>query len=351
MPIYEMSSDEIRRVPTTTFAKEHILERQHLQRLLRSSIEMVARGAMVLAEEFGDWEDSSRRIDLLALDKEGNLVVVELKRDHDGGHMELQALRYAAMVSTMTFTDAVDAHQRYLKGLGREDDARAAILQHLEWDEPHEDVFAQDVRIVLVSADFSSEITSTVLWLNERGLDIRCVRVEPYKLDNRILLDIQPIIPLPEAADYQVKVKAKTTESRTSKTAGKGRDYTQYDLYISGTHHGAPPMRHMIFQVVRAVIAHGAKRADLPDLARRWLVADGHASTREEFVALVRTQLAKPVDERRWFLNDDELFRDDTSTFALSNQWTGPDVLSIISQIAKQYPELDIRCEASSSIG
>ena len=54
---------------------------------------------MVLAEEFGEWEASRRRIDLLVLDKDANLVVVELKRTDDGGHMELQALRYAAMVS------------------------------------------------------------------------------------------------------------------------------------------------------------------------------------------------------------------------------------------------------------
>ena len=353
MAIYELSSDEIRSVPTTTFAEAHILERQHLQRLLRSSIETVAPGTMVLAEEFGEWEGSSRRIDLLALDTRANLVVVELKRDQDGAHMELQALRYAAMVSTMTFARAVDAHQRYLARLGREVDARSAILQHLEWGEPHEDDFAQDVRIVLVSANFSTEITSTVMWLNERGLDIRCVRVQPYKLDNRILLDVQQIIPLPEAADYQVQLKEKATESRASKTSGEGPDYTRYDLRIGETRHAAQWKRHMIFLVVRAAIALGTKRADLPIPEGKWLVVDGRASTRESFVDLVRTKLGpdKFLDERRWFLNDDELFRDDTSTFALSNQWTGPDVLSIIDLIKERHPQLGIWYGPTSSIG
>lgn len=352
MAIYELSSDEIRSVPTTTFAEAHVLERQHLQRLLRSSIEMVAPGTMVLAEEFGEWEGSSRRIDLLALDTEANLVVVELKRDQDGAHMELQALRYAAMVSTMTFAKAVDAHQRYLTRIGREVDARSAILQHLGWIEPHEEDFAQDVRIVLVSADFSIEITSTVMWLNERDLDIRCVRVQPYKLDNRLLLDIQPIIPLPEAAEYQVQLKDKATESRASKTSGKGRDSTRYDLRIGETTHAAPPKRRMIFLVVQFALERGVKRADLPLLARSWLVVDGHASTREAFVDLVRTKLPdRSFEALRWFLEDDQLFRDDTSTFALSNQWTGADVLSTIDAIAKQYPQLGISYEPTSSIG
>ena len=34
---------------------------------------------------------------LLCIDREANLVVVELKRTEDGGHMDLQAIRYAAM--------------------------------------------------------------------------------------------------------------------------------------------------------------------------------------------------------------------------------------------------------------
>jgi hypothetical protein len=54
-----------------------------------------------------------RRIDLLAVDKTGCLVVIELKRD-DGAHMDLQSLRYAAMVSSMNFGDVVTAYEQHL---------------------------------------------------------------------------------------------------------------------------------------------------------------------------------------------------------------------------------------------
>ncbi len=217
MPLYELTHDDLRPIQETTFATEQFREREDLQRLLRERIEVICPDTLVLTEEFCEWQDSYRRIDLLGLDKEANLVVIELKRTEDGGHMELQSLRYAAMVSTMTFDKAVDVHASYLSRLGRSDDARNAILGFLQWAEPDENTFAQDVKIVLVSSDFHPEISTTVLWLNQRGLDIRCIRLRPYKLDDKVLLDVQPIIPLPEAREYQVQIRRKGTAQRVSR--------------------------------------------------------------------------------------------------------------------------------------
>lgn len=41
----------------------------------------------------------------------------------------------------------------YLARTGSAADARSSILDFLEWEEPDEDRFAQDVRIVLASAE------------------------------------------------------------------------------------------------------------------------------------------------------------------------------------------------------
>jgi hypothetical protein len=217
MSLYEIHGNRLEAVPETSFAAERLSERYDLQRLLRDRIEIVAPETMVLAEEFCDWDDSRRRIDLLCLDRQAHLVVVELKATEDGGHMELQALRYAAMVSTMTFDQAVHAHARYLAERGIEGDARTRILEFLRRESEELVVFAPDVRIVLASADFSKEITTTVLWLNERDLDIRCVRLRPHRLNDVRLLDVQHIVPLPEAEEYQVKVRAKEHEQRAQR--------------------------------------------------------------------------------------------------------------------------------------
>ena len=163
MPIYEVTADKLREIEPTSFSAASVRERADLQRLLRNQIEIITPETLIIAEEFGEWEDSRRRIDLLGIDKNANLVVFELKRTEDGGHMELQALRYAAMVSPMTFDKAVEVYGEYLRNNNANDDAERGLLEFLEWGENDDEKFAQDVRIVLVSAEFSKEITTTVL--------------------------------------------------------------------------------------------------------------------------------------------------------------------------------------------
>lgn len=208
LTVYHLTNDAIHEIPETSFAARGVRERGDLQRLLMANIAVVDADVLVISEEFCEWDDSRRRIDLLGVDADGSLVIIELKRDDDS-HMELQAIRYAAMVAGMTFARAVEVYQAFLQVRGVDLDARASLLAHLKWDEPREDGFAKDVRIVLVAGEFSKELTTAVIWLNERNLDIRCVRMKPYVLDDRTIVDVQQVVPLPEAQDYQIRVRAK----------------------------------------------------------------------------------------------------------------------------------------------
>lgn len=112
MALYDITTDNLSRITQTTFDQAGLRERTDLQRLLKKQIEVITPNTLIIAEEFGEWEESKRRIDLLGLDKDANLVVYELKRTEDGGHRKLQAIRYAAMVSTMTFDHVVDIYER-----------------------------------------------------------------------------------------------------------------------------------------------------------------------------------------------------------------------------------------------
>lgn len=348
MPIYEFGPQEIRPLSKTTFSQVRMQERRDLQRLLRANVSVIAPDTLVISEEFGDWDESHRRIDLLGIDRNANLVVIELKRTENGGHMELQALRYAAMVSTMTFERATDVFARYLTQIGRAGtDARAQLLDFLGWDEPDEDRFAQDVRIVLASAEFSRELTTSVLWLIERDIDIRCVRLQPYDLNGQVLVDVQQIIPLPEVAEYQVRVIEKKRKEREAHTST--RDRTTYDLVLGGRRLTRLPKRHAIYQVFRHLVENGIAPKDVARhcgaLANRALVWVEGEVAGDEFRRLAtdaRAQERRTFDSGRYFCGDDELIRFNGCTYAFLNQWGGGDFEDVMARLRDTFPDKEI---------
>ena len=342
--IYELTHDDLVPVKNVTFASQGIHEREDLQRILRAHIDAVAPNTFVLAEEFADWEDSYRSIDLLCLDKQANLVVIELKRTEDGGHMELQSIRYAAMVSKMTFADAVNAHTKFLAKTGaNQSDAENAILNFLEWEEPKGSDFGQDVRIVLVSANFSKEITTSVLWLNERELDIRCVRLIPYQFGGKTLLDIQQVLPLPESAEYQIRLRKKAAEERN--TQESGADWTRYDLKIGEQSYPKLYKRALFLAVVRTLVAQGKSVQSLQEIlpARKFIGVPGKLVGNDFRAAVAEMKMPSGAayDPRRYYLDDSDLFFSDGKTWALSNQWSIKSIPSL-DQLISKYPEVKV---------
>ena len=232
MAIYKIADENegFERLPETSFADEGIMERDDLQRMLSKQPDVLEEDLFILAEEYSDWEDSRRRIDLLALDSDGRLVVVELKRDdYADTHMELQAVRYAALVANMTLEQAIDAHRTYMTQWNIEGDAEARVSQflgRLPGDGGDATISSENPRIILVSADFSKEMTTSALWLNQVGLDITCMQLKPHKLGDSVFVESSQIIPLREAEEYTIQQRKRQVEIQevSGPSAYKGAD-------------------------------------------------------------------------------------------------------------------------------
>ncbi len=342
MAIYKLDNEKIIELQKTTFANEKIDERNDLQKYFLNSIEVIEHDLFIIANEFNDWQDSRRSIDILCIDKDANLVVIELKKTEDGGHMELQSIRYAAMISNMTFTKAVRAYKKYTeKHVLEIENPEKEILNFLEWDEPREELFGQDIRIILVSANFSKEITTSVLWLNERELDIKCIRVKPQRDNGILFFDIQQIVPLPETQDYQIKIREKVSEERQSRRDSSYRDFSKYNVAINGIEEKNLSKRRAMFFVISNVIKSGIKPEDLFDITKsnRWIWVEKVCKTRKEFEN-EEIKNRKTYDPRRWFVEDNELFAIDERTYAFSNQHS-KEAFNLISKIFEKHEELN----------
>lgn len=351
MTIYQITDDNLEAVSVTTFAEEGIKERHDLQRLLRDQIYVISPNTLVISEEFGEWEDSRRRVDLLGIDKNANIVVIELKRTQDGGHMDLQALRYAAMVSTLTFARAVDIFGTYLNHIDKDEDPETALLEFLEWDEVVEDEFAQEVKIVLASAEFSKELTTSVIWLNNNGLDIKCIRLKPYKDAGKVYLDVQQIIPLPEAEEYQVSFRNKSRKEKESRT--QNRDLTKYDIKLGDMAMEKLPKGQSIFHLVKYLCDSGVDPEDIRALIpwkknSLFRSFDGKLGA-EDFERALGDLMETDGKKRqpwRYFIADDELIYSNGRTYAFHRMW-GNRTAEAMEILASRFQDRRIAFNAS----
>ena len=59
-------------------------------------------------------------------------------------------------------------------------------------------------------------MTTTVLWLRDSEIDIRCVEITPYQVDEQVIIVPKVVIPLGEAGQYLTAIKRKEEEREQS---------------------------------------------------------------------------------------------------------------------------------------
>jgi len=206
----------------------------------------------------------------------------------------------------------------------------------LEWSDTDDEVLGQDVKIVLASADFSKELTTAVLWLNDRGVDIRCVRMRPHDNDDQLLLEVQTVIPLPETEEYQVRIREKMQRERES----KGKDYSRFDVTIAGEVYPRHNKRELMLRLVSAAFDCGAEPeqifAMLP-VRSKLKEFEGELDA-EQVKERLKKEGGAPRIKR--FFSDDP-FHANGRTYVLSNQW-GSDTRDTADKLTRAFPHLQM---------
>lgn len=227
------SENRLRKLDEKRFSDLQLREREHLQEWLANQPDALGEELLIIQKEFDGFADTRERLDLLALDKDGQLVVIENKLDDSGRDVTWQALKYTGYVSSLTKAQIIDIYQRYLDRYCSGEDAAQRVCDFMEVEELDEVVLnpGNDQRLMFIAANFRKEVTSTVLWLREHRIDARCFKVVPYGFGEELFVDIQQVIPTPEAADFMIGMAEKETEEKSVKVAQKSRHKLRLEFW------------------------------------------------------------------------------------------------------------------------
>jgi hypothetical protein len=213
MFLIDKEKNEAISISKKTFQELEFKERKHLQEWISKNTDILGERLLIIQKEFSGFDDTKERLDLLALDESGNLVIIENKLDDSGRDVVWQALKYASYCSSLTKNDIKDIFQKYLDAQGEKEHSEKLICDFLETEDFSEiELNSDDQRIIMIAANFRKEVTSTAMWLLDHNIKIKCIKVTPYELNGQVLLDTEQIIPIVDAEDYLIKIANKKQE-------------------------------------------------------------------------------------------------------------------------------------------
>ena len=225
--MYRIDADKNRvfRLQERTFSELGFREREHLQEWVANEPMVLGEPLLIIQKEFSGFSDTQERLDLLALDKEGALVIIENKLDDSGRDVTWQALKYASYCSGLSKDNIRAIYQQYLDRFDEGKTAEEMLAAFFD-DTDYEDLVLNKgvtQRVVLIAAKFRKEVTSTVMWLLNFNLRVQCFRATPYSMGEQLFLNVEQIIPTQDTEEYMIGMAAKAQDDLDLQTRNAWR--------------------------------------------------------------------------------------------------------------------------------
>lgn len=210
MYIINKNENKLSEIESVTFSEAGFKERKNLQEWIAKDPTCLGEELLIIQKEFSGFDETKERLDLLALDKSGHLVIIENKLDSTGKDVVWQALKYVSYCSSLSVEDIESIYEDYLENINSQDNAKEILAEFFDGEEYAEKInIGYSQRMILVSGSYRKEVTSTVLWLLNNGIDVTCFKATPYKIGENYVIDFKQIIPLEDAEEYIIKIAEK----------------------------------------------------------------------------------------------------------------------------------------------
>ena len=158
--------------------KLRLKSEERLENWLEKDISMLSDGLFVIGRQVKT--DFGGFIDLLCLDRNGDIVIVELKRDKTPRESTAQAIDYASWVSTLSNEKITDIANEYLKDKGPLEKA-FKIKFGLELP----DILNERHKIMILGSDIDASSERIIIYLsNSYGVNINAATFQYFQDDN-----------------------------------------------------------------------------------------------------------------------------------------------------------------------
>ena len=232
MFVLDKDKNRIKKIKSCKFSELKFREREHLQEWLENTPEAFGEELLFIQKEFDGFDDTRERLDLLAIDKQGDLVVIENKLDDSGKDVTWQVLKYASYCSSLSKQQIREIYQTYLDRKGLNENAENNISDFLDAEDFREIQLNKVQRIILVSGNYRKEVTSTVLWLLQKyNLKIQCFKATPFSFGDQIFINIEQIIPVHEVEEYTIKMAEKAQEEQNTQDEQAARHKLRIEFW------------------------------------------------------------------------------------------------------------------------
>jgi hypothetical protein len=218
-----------------------------LERWIVENPDLVGEELLVLGHQLAEFEEDKDRLDILALDRFGEIVLIELKVTEDFRVTDLQAIAYAGAYAKRTSKDLAGTLERHMRkqaaapaptanangsAVGQApssvaatsvvtaEDARAAIAAFIEIDDFSDWQPSQHVRIKLVAPSFPRRVLQTVKWLGDvysvrlEAITVRLFETAPKKYS----IAFERLLPLPTEDQFDMTVREREERQRQENT-------------------------------------------------------------------------------------------------------------------------------------
>ncbi|MGI6373731.1 MAG: DUF4268 domain-containing protein [Patescibacteria group bacterium] len=233
MFLIDKNKKKIKKIGSATFYELGISERYDLQEWISDNPSIFGEELLIIQKEFDGFEETNERLDLLALDKQGNLVIIENKLDDSGRDVVWQVLKYASYCSTLKIQNIKELFDQYLKKEGKEDRAEDLLLEFFG-DDDYESIvnIGNSQRVIVVAGKFRKEVTSTAIWLLNYGLRVQCFKASVHKHEDQLFLNLEQIIPMKDAEDYIISMAKKSFDDFSNQKEVKNRHSKRFQFWM-----------------------------------------------------------------------------------------------------------------------